>query len=228
MIVGMDHSNMKKPQVGPSYPKKALFSVKKHWLIHQDYNWAKSKLNSICKDLEVQHIVDSLTVQVYETYAKIALDMKDLTALHECLLKLFSLYKIGLEGNKFEFVSYAILHELVEKGDIFYESPLLEEKGNECIDHARQVVYAVESGQYKNFFSLYLASPNMSDFLLDLLLGRVRKTAIKVLISKHQKPIDLSVVVPELLFQNKVECMLFLETTKYKYDHTYLYTTVDD
>jgi len=212
--------------------KKSLLNVKKNWLQSQNYDYAHNQLKSIRQDLTVQSIKTPFTVQVYEAHARIALEMKDLGTFNECLCVASSLHETGLEGNRLEFRSYSILHALYLKDT---KSVTLQIQGlstsdvkDKAVSHAINVVKAVDAGDYHQFFSLYLDSPNMSDYLLDLMLDKIRTKALKTIVSVYQDPVPITKIRSELVFKSKRECLQFLETTKHKFDNSNLYPLRDN
>jgi len=212
--------------------KKSLLAIKKHWLLSQNYDYTHNQLKSIRQDLTVQSIKTPFTLQVYETHARIALEMKDLGTFSDCMSVALSLYETGLEGNRLEFRSYSILYALYLKDK---NSVTLQIQGlstsdikDKAVSHAISVVKAVDAGDYHQFFSLYLASPNMSDYLLDLMMDKIRTKALKTIASVYQDPVPISKICSELAFKNKRECLQFLETTKHKFDNSSLYPLRND
>ena len=66
-------------------------------------------MQSIRQDLTVQHVRSSLTVSVYETHARVALEVGDLAEYTQCSSNLQRLYLEGLPGCEGEFTAYRIL-----------------------------------------------------------------------------------------------------------------------
>jgi len=182
--------------------------------------------------LTVQNIKTAFTTEVYETHARIALEMRDLATFSQCLLVVSSLYENGIEGHRLEFISYGILYalHLNDKKSVILHTQSLspEDLKNKNVSHAMEVVKAAEKGNYHQFFSLYLDSPNMSDFILDLMLDNMRKRALKTITTVYKDPVPISKICTELLFKNKQECYHFLATTEHKFDHANLFPATFD
>ena len=86
----------------PAVLTQALDLIKHKWRQGCSYKHACEQLKSIRQDLIVQHVRDALTVAVYETHARIALEVKDWGELRQSLAVLCQLYaEIGcLNGTE--------------------------------------------------------------------------------------------------------------------------------
>ncbi|GIL50604.1 hypothetical protein Vafri_6733 [Volvox africanus] len=76
----------------PAVLAVALKLVKAKWLRRPDYAAASEQLKSIRQDLTVQHVRDALTVDVYETHGRLALEANDLAEFRRCHGVLRQLY----------------------------------------------------------------------------------------------------------------------------------------
>ena len=66
------------------------------------------------QDLTVQRIQNSLSIKIYETHARIALEMADLDQFNQCQTQLQYMYKMNIEGgNQMEFLAYKILYQIL-------------------------------------------------------------------------------------------------------------------
>ena len=94
-----------------------------------DYTWICSQYKAIRQDLTVQRINNELTVKVYETHARVALEMKDLNEFNQCQTQLMRLYDEHIAKgpcmkevkNRNEFLSYRILYSIILQSNKKYE-----------------------------------------------------------------------------------------------------------
>ncbi|KAL5229975.1 hypothetical protein ABZP36_028751 [Zizania latifolia] len=158
----------------------------------KNYLYKCDQLKSIRQDLTVQRIQDELTVKVYETHARLAMQAGDLPEYNQCQSQLKRLYIEGIKGCYFEFSAYNLLCVMLHsnnKRDLLSSLASLskEAKQNEAVKHALAVHSAVSSGNYVQFFKLYKQAPNLNSCLMDLYVERMRFEAVKCM-SKSYRP----------------------------------------
>ncbi|KAJ6822126.1 SAC3 family protein A isoform X1 [Iris pallida] len=158
----------------------------------KNYLYKCDQLKSIRQDLTVQRIQNELTVKVYETHARLALEAGDLPEYNQCQSKLKSLYAEGIKGCHLEFSAYNLLCVILHSNnnrDLLSAMRRLsnEAKEDQAVKHALAVRSAVLSGNYILFFRLYKDGPNLNTCLMDLYVERMRFEAIKC-ISKSCRP----------------------------------------
>jgi hypothetical protein len=170
-------------QVRPeSVLRKTLELLKKKWRKEGNYSYICDQFKSLRQDLTVQRIKNEFTVSVYEIHARIALEKGDLGEYNQCQTQLRALYKMGLKGNPIEFKAYRILYFIHTANRTALNDALADlttaEKGERAIKHALDVRSALALGNYHRFFQLYLDTPNMGAYLMDMFVARERLAAI--------------------------------------------------
>ncbi|KAI5019118.1 hypothetical protein ZWY2020_044006 [Hordeum vulgare] len=138
----------------------------------KNYLYKCDQLKSIRQDLTVQRIQNELTVKVYETHARLALQAGDLPEFNQCQSQLKRLYREGNNGCYFEFAAYNLLCVMLHssnKRDLLSSMASLskEAKQDGAVKHALAVHAAVSSGNYVIFFKLYKQGPNLNSCLMD-------------------------------------------------------------
>jgi SAC3 family protein LENG8/THP3 len=170
-------------QVRPEYIlRQTLDLLKKKWKKESNYSYICDQFKSMRQDLTVQRIKNDFTVSVYEIHARIALEKGDLGEYNQCQTQLRSLYAMGLKGNPVEFKAYRILYFIHTANRTGLNDALADlttaEKGECPIKHALDVRSALALGNYHRFFQLYLDTPNMGAYLMDMFVVRERLAAL--------------------------------------------------
>lgn len=162
--------------------KQTLEFLKKKWRKEANYSYICDQFKSLRQDLTVQHIKDKFTVEVYEIHARIALEKADLGEYNQCQTQLRALYAQGISGNHLEFKAYRILYFIHTANRTALNDVLADltsaEKQDEAIKHALGVRSALAMGNYHKFFRLYLETPNMGAYLMDMFVVRERLSAL--------------------------------------------------
>ena len=162
--------------------EKALEHILKKWKKEHDYTYACDQLKSLRQDLTVQHVKNDFTVQVYESHARIALEMADLGEYNQCQTQLRALYRMNLGGKPEEFIAYRILYYIYTCNRTDLNDVLADltptDKQRPGVRHALQVRSALASGNYHRFFRLYDETPFMGGYVLDMFVHRERLAAL--------------------------------------------------
>ncbi|XP_074276284.1 SAC3 family protein A isoform X1 [Silene latifolia] len=187
--------------------ERALLMVKNS---EKNYLYKCDQLKSIRQDLTVQRIRNELTVQVYETHARLSLEYGDLPEFNQCLSQLKSLYSEGNAGCQMEFSAYhllsVILHSNNRRELISSMSRLsVEARSHEAVKHALSVRASVTSGNYVLFFRLYKTAPNLNTCLMDLCVEKIRFEAVQCMSRAYRPSIPISFIAQVLGFSNALE-----------------------
>ncbi|KAI5716626.1 hypothetical protein M8J76_009636 [Diaphorina citri] len=193
----------------PEILEKSLAHVKQKWEQTKDIVYATSQLKSIRQDLTVQGIRDQLTVKVYETHARIALETKQHAEFNQCQNQLRLLYsELSPEQvqNRLEFTAYRILYYIFTKDTMDLTMTLASlsslDKEDPTIRFALSVQSAWCLGNYHQLFSLYRRAPLSSAHVMDLFLERERKQATARLLKAYRPTLPLDFLVKTLAFSD--------------------------
>ena len=162
--------------------EKTLDLLKKKWRKENNYGYICDQFKSLRQDLTVQHIKNDFTVNVYEIHARIALEKGDLGEYNQCQTQLRALYSQKLGGHPTEFKAYRILYFIhtcnrTDMNDVLADLTATEKK-EPAIKHALSARSALALGNYHQFFKLYLETPNMGAYLMDIFVSRERLAAL--------------------------------------------------
>lgn len=197
--------------------EKSLAMIVDYWdktaIANRDYHYACDQLKSIRQDLTVQFIRNDFTVLVYETHARIALEMSDHEEFNQCQSQLKSLYELMPGENRYEFLGYLILYLIFTENTTELQFTLSrlspDSLKNPVIDHALKVRRAWSLGNYHRLFSLYKGSPAMSAKVMNWFIERERKHAIKIIMRSYRPNVPVEFVTEELAFDSIDDCLEF-------------------
>ena len=162
--------------------EKTLELLKRKWKRESNYSYICDQFKSLRQDLTVQHIKTEFTVDVYEIHARIALEKGDLGEYNQCQTQLHALHTQRVGGHPEEFKAYRILYFIhtcnrTDMNDVLADlTP--EEKKDRAVKHALETRSALALGNYHRFFQLYLETPNMGAYLMDMFIARERLAAL--------------------------------------------------
>ncbi|KAK8492723.1 hypothetical protein V6N13_012675 [Hibiscus sabdariffa] len=182
--------------------EKALTMVQNS---QKNYLHKCDQLKSIRQDLTVQRIRNQLTVRVYETHARLALDVGDLPEYNQCQSQLKILYAEGIEGCHMEFSAYNLLCVIMHSNnnrDLLSSMRRLsdEAKKDKAVQHALAVRAAVTSGNYVKFFRLYKSAPNLNTCLMDLYVEKMRYKAVSCMSRSYRPQLPVAYIALVLGF----------------------------
>uniref|UniRef100_A0A7N0UCR1 PCI domain-containing protein n=1 Tax=Kalanchoe fedtschenkoi TaxID=63787 RepID=A0A7N0UCR1_KALFE len=165
----------------------------------KNYLYKCDQLKSIRQDLTVQRIRNRFTVQVYETHARLALEVGDLPEYNQCQSQLQTLYADGIEGSYMEFSAYnllcVMLHSKNTRDLVSAMSRLsIDARKDEAVRHALAVRTAVTSENYVLFFKLYQAAPKLHACLMDIYVEKMRFAAIKCMSRSYRPTVPVSYI----------------------------------
>lgn len=211
--------------------EKHLRNLKVSWLQKSiDYQSICSQLKAIRQDCTVQRINNTLTVDVYETHARVALESADLNEFNQCQTQLRHLYDAMLDSkvspeeritglqNQHEFIAYKLLYYVFltlnkkyEGGStdltkILLQISRMNVKEIPSVDHALKLRSAVSGSNYHCFFKLINTAPNKSRFLCDLMLPYMRYSGLQRIHKAYRPHVSLKFVLNDLGLVDDENC----------------------
>ncbi|PFH60048.1 hypothetical protein XA68_11532 [Ophiocordyceps unilateralis] len=194
--------------------RQTLDLLKKKWRKEGNYSYICDQFKSMRQDLTVQRIKNDFTVSVYEIHARIALEKGDIGEYNQCQTQLRSLYGLGLKGNTVEFKAYRILYFIHTANRMGLNDTLADltpaDKEERPIKHALSVRSALALGNYEKFFKLYLDTPNMGAYLMDMFVVRERLAALCNICKGYKPDVNLDFVTKELAFESEADAAQFI------------------
>lgn len=162
--------------------RKTLEHLIMKWKNEGNYNYICDQFKSLRQDLTVQHIQNDFTTRAYELHARIALEKADIGEYNQCQSQLRGLYKRKLGGHPGEFLAYRILYLIytcnrTDMNDLLANIKPVD-RADAAVQHALRVRSALALGNYHRFFKLYLDTPNLGGYLMDMFLVRERLAAV--------------------------------------------------
>ncbi|KAL2361072.1 hypothetical protein RJZ56_006066 [Blastomyces dermatitidis] len=194
--------------------KKMLDLLKKKWRLENNYTYVCDQFKSMRQDLTVQHIKNEFTVNVYEIHARIALEKGDLGEYNQCQTQLRALYSQNLGGHPMEFMAYRILYFIHTRNQTAINDALADltpaDKLDPAVKHALDVRSALALGNYHRFFQLYLDTPNMGAYLMDMFVDRERLAALACICRAYKPEVKIRFITEELGFESDEQAARFI------------------
>ncbi|KAG9246204.1 SAC3/GANP/Nin1/mts3/eIF-3 p25 family-domain-containing protein [Calycina marina] len=193
---------------------QTLELLKNKWRKGANYAYICDQFKSMRQDLTVQRITNDFTVAVYETHARIALVNGDLGEYNQCQTQLRVLYAKGLDGKSLEFKAYRILYFILTSNrtslnDLLADLTIAEKK-EAPIRHALDVRSSLALGNYHKFFRLYLNTPHLGAYLMDMFVIRERLAALCNICKAYKPSVKLRFVTEELGFESDADAAQFI------------------
>ncbi|OJJ46401.1 hypothetical protein ASPZODRAFT_142221 [Penicilliopsis zonata CBS 506.65] len=194
--------------------EKTLDLLKKKWRKDNNYGYICDQFKSLRQDLTVQHIRNEFTVSVYEIHARIALEKGDLGEYNQCQTQLRALYRQQLGGHPTEFKAYRILYFIHTRNWTAMNDALADltaaDKRDPAVKHALDVRSALALGNYHRFFQLYLDTPNMGAYLMDMFVDRERLSALAAICKAYKPDVKIRFITEELGFESDEQAARFI------------------
>lgn len=194
--------------------RQTLDLLKKKWKKENNYSYICDQFKSMRQDLTVQRIKNDFTVSVYEIHARIALEKGDIGEYNQCQTQLRFLYTLGLKGNPIEFKAYRILYFIHTANRTGLNDTLADltaaEKEDKPIKHALEVRSSLALGNYHKFFQLYLDTPNMGAYVMDMFVVRERLAALCNICKAYKPDVKLRFITEELGFESDADAAQFI------------------
>ena len=195
---------------------RSLEFVLNKWREIGDYSYTCEQLKSIRQDLTVQGISNEFTVHVYETHGRIALEKRDHEEFNQCNSMLMELYE-SWPGSVAEFTAYRLFYGMLVRDYADIDqcmatiSPGIREVPE--VLHAKKIYSSWVLHDYSAFFKLYVATPNMGGYLIDMFVQRERLNALKIMSKAYRPTVSVDFITRVLAFQDREECISFLIST---------------
>jgi len=172
--------------VRPQHVLKQTFAMlKKKWKAKPNYKYTCEQYKSMRQDLTVQHIKNAFTVDVYETHARTAMEVGDLSEYNQCQTQLMQLYDLNVNFRKnfFEFTLYRLLYYLITDNSSSLHSMLKDlhsdTRKQKAVKYGLEVRDAVVSNNYTHFFKIYKDAPHNATLLTTKILPLIRFRALE-------------------------------------------------
>ncbi|EAW13381.1 SAC3/GANP domain protein [Aspergillus clavatus NRRL 1] len=193
---------------------QTLDLLKKKWKKDNNYGYICDQFKSLRQDLTVQRIRNEFTVSVYEIHARIALEKGDLGEYNQCQTQLRALYAQNLGGHPTEFKAYRILYFIHTRNWTAMNDALADltaaDKRDPAVKHALDVRSALALGNYHRFFQLYLDTPNMGAYLMDMFVDRERLSALAAICKAYKPDVKIRFITEELGFESDEQSARFI------------------
>lgn len=173
---------------------RSLAWVQQRWAEKTNYKDINTQFKSIRQDLTVQSINNGFSVKVYETHARIALEVGDLSEFNQCQTQLMILYETLAEhrAHFFEFLCYRLLYFLITNQQSALHSMMAgmtsQQRASPLVQFSLSMRRLKDECNYQRFFKTYKANaPLHAAYLTSKLVPVMRYKALRR-VAKAYKP----------------------------------------
>ncbi len=82
-----------------------------------------------------------------------------------------------------------------------------------AVTHAMNIRKAIQQDNYHRFFVLYQTTPNMGNYILDLMIDTWRVQSLQKIVKAYKPSVSVAFVLKELAMYNEEEGLAFLRKT---------------
>lgn len=193
--------------------------VMEHWEQQRDYVYACNQFKSMRQDLTIQHIKNAFALKVYETHARISVEVGDLSEYNQCQTQIMQMYDMdaSLKANYIEFLCYRILYFLCTQNATEWNKLLMiidnTTKAQEHVAYCFRLRKAIELNDYYSFFKILERTepPFLCSHILKKVFPFVRNMGLKTILAAYKPTkVDVSFIQRSLGFSSGLECIIFL------------------
>jgi len=207
--------------------RRTFDMLKRKWKSIPNYKYTCEQYKSMRQDLTVQHIKNNFTVDVYETHARTALAVGDLSEFNQCQTQLMQLYDLQqrFRKNFFEFTLYRMLYYLITDNSASLHSMLKDlhtsTRSEKSVSYGLTIRECVVSNNYYHFFKIYKDAPHNATLLTTKILPIMRFRALER-ITRAYRPgkIDVNDMQRILNMDNLSDCKEYVLDRGGKFDRT--------
>jgi len=201
--------------------------------LRRDYAYVGDQFKSLRQDLKVQHIRNQLTVDVYESNARISLEVGDLSEYNQCQSQLKELYKLSesFRNNFVEFLCYRLLYFAVTRNSVGIRDTLKASasfRRYPQVMQVRSVIDALQSMNYVKLFHLYKTSPHYIQCMLNQIVHKTRyRSLVYICTAYGQTQYSVEKLAQTLGFDNKTQCVEYLKQSGIRFKNSSRFDWVD-
>lgn len=174
----------------------------------ENSHYYQDQFKAMRQDCTVQRLKNGTAIAIYEAHARQALEYGDLGDFNQCQTQLLLLYKENPNsGSAAEFTAYKLLYDTVHARAGMHRVLLQslqnitpELRTQPAVSHALQVRKAIFAGDFKAFFRLYQAAPNLGRVFMDVALPKLRYRVLNIMVRAVKPSAPLTFLAQTLGF----------------------------